>query len=86
MSFGDRMDAHKEKLDQNKRMIDRVQNCIDNGAECNDWEDEFLGSIKDQLMQGRLLSERQLEALEKIEYLVSWGRDSYWEEFGHGQG
>ena len=85
MSFSDRMDAHKSRLDQNKRMIDRVQNCIDNGAERNDWEDEFLGSIKDQLMQGRMLSERQLEALEKIEYLVSWGRDSYWEEFGHGQ-
>jgi len=77
------MDAHKSRLDQNKRMIDRVQYCIDNSAEFNDWEDEFLGSIKDQLMQGRILSERQLEALEKIEYLVSWGRDSYWEEFGH---
>lgn len=86
MSFGDRMDAHKERLDQNKRVIDRVQYCIDNGAECNDWEESFLESVKDQLMQGRTLTDSQTEKLEQIEYLVSWGRDSYWEEFGHGQG
>jgi len=84
VSFGDRMDAHKERLDQNKRVIDRVQYCIDNGAECNDWEENFLESVKDQLMQGHILTDAQIEKLEQIEYLVSWGRDSYWEEFGRG--
>jgi len=83
MNLGD-LDEHMEKIDQNKRMVDRVQHCIDEGHECNDWETEFLSSIMDWLMQGRPLSDRQQTALEKIEYLVSWGRESYWTEFGCG--
>ncbi len=83
MNLGD-LDEHMEKIDQNKKTLDRVKYCVENCTELNDWEDAFLTSIQDQLMGGRILTERQVGALERIEYLVSWGRDSYWEEFGRG--
>ena len=74
----------KNKLDQNKAMIDRVDYCLKNCVELNDWENDFCVSILDQLMEGRTLTERQIEKLEQIEYLTSWGRESFWEEFGRG--
>ena len=84
MSFGSRMDDHKEKLDVAKDQLDRVEYCIEHGSECNQWEDDFLENIKDWLMRGQPLSDAQNETLEKIEYLVEWGRESYWEEYGRG--
>ena len=76
------IDKHWEQLEENREIIDRVENCIQNNSDTNDWEDQFLESIQNQLMEGRKLSSRQLTQLEKIEYLVEWGRDAYWEVYG----
>jgi hypothetical protein len=76
-----------EQLDKNREMIKRVEYCQEHGNECNDWEDEFLESVHNQLMKGFELSTKeggQLETLEKIESVVEWGREAYWEEFGRG--
>jgi hypothetical protein len=77
-----RLDRHMEQLDKNREMIKRVEYCQENGNECNDWEDDFLESIHNRLMKGIELSDGQSETLEKIEFLVEWGRDAYWKEFG----
>jgi len=74
-----------EDLEKNRELLDRVKHCQVHGAECNDWEDDFLESIESWLMKGWELKPAQLETLEKIEYLVEWGREQYWEEFGHGR-
>lgn len=79
MSLGDRLDAHMRKVEQNKEMLDRVEHCIQHCDECNDWEDEFLDSVKSQLMEGSSLSSRQVEKLEQIEVITEFGRDD-WED------
>ena len=84
MSFGSRMDAHAEKLERVKEELKRVEYCIEHGADCNDWEDDFLENIKGWLMRGCPLSSSQFETLEKIEYKVEFGLESYWQEYGHG--
>lgn len=62
-------------------LLDRVKAC--RGAEeTNDWEEDFLESVEGQLNKGRILSEAQMETLEKIEYKVNFGVESYWEEYG----
>jgi hypothetical protein len=76
-----RMDDHLERLEKNKKLIERVEHCQENGAECNDWEDTFLESIHDQLMNGRVLTDVQIGKIEQIEFLVEFGREAYWEEF-----
>jgi hypothetical protein len=65
-------------------LLQRIEHCMGNNEECNSWEDDFLESIHEQLMRGptRELSGPQMESLEKIEFLVEFGRDAYWEEFG----
>jgi hypothetical protein len=57
-------------------LIDRIDETLVDD-ELNDWEEEFLKSIRGQVMQGRTLSEKQMETLDKIEYVVAFGRD-YW--------
>jgi hypothetical protein len=80
------MDSHKANLDANKELLSRVEYCIEHGSDCNDWEDDFLESIKTQIMNGkRELSPDQLETLEKIEYKVEWGTEAYWQEYGDGR-
>jgi len=82
--MGDKLDRHIAQRDVNKDLLLRVEACIANSAECNNWEDDFLESVQDQLKKGREMSGAQIEHIEKIEYLVEWGRDAYWEEYGHG--
>lgn len=73
------LNKHFEQVQKNKRLIDRVEHCQENNGELNDWEDSFLDSVAEQLTEGRSLSDRQLEKLEQIEYVVEWGRDEeYW--------
>jgi len=71
-----------DQREANEALLERVESCIANSGECNPWEDDFLESVKDQLEEGRKMSEAQVDHIEKIEYLVEWGRDAYWEEFG----
>lgn len=80
--MSDRLDRHMEKLEKNRELIERVEYCQEHGDECNDWEDEFLESIKDWLTKGSELTSAQFETLEKIEYIVEWGRAAYWSEVG----
>ncbi len=77
-----KLDDLLNQREANDALIERVENCINNSAECNAWEDDFLESVKGQLEEGRKMSEAQIDHIEKIEYLVEWGRDGYWEEFG----
>lgn len=76
------LNNHFERIQKNKEALERVENCIENNAELSDWEDDFLESLQTQLTEGKLPSASQLEKLEQIEYVVEWGRDAYWEEFG----
>ena len=67
-----------------KEWLDRVDYCIEHGAECNDWEDDFLESVREWIKGDNEPTLKQQETIEKIEYLVEWGRDLYWEEYGYG--
>jgi len=82
MGFNNSLDDYVKKLNTRCKAVEdelnRVEYCIEHGADCNDWEDDFLASVKDWLMRGRELSPLQIEALEKIEF----GLDAYWEEYG----
>jgi hypothetical protein len=82
LGFSKDLDRHAERLAKNKEYIGRIQYCIDNGAELNSWEDDFLDSFKDQLIEGREPSSLQLQKLEEIEYVCEWGRSAFFEEFG----
>ncbi len=79
----DSLDKHFEKLDAAKGILARVKNC-QGDADVNDWEEEFLESIEERIMEGRFssLSDAQEETLEKIEYKVAHGLEAYWEEYG----
>lgn len=77
-----KLDRLLDQREENEALLGRVVHCISNSEECNGWEDDFLESVKDQLEEGRKMSEAQIDHIEKIEYLVEWGCDAYWEEFG----
>ncbi len=83
--MSNRLDQHMERLEKNREMLKRVEYCREHGNECNAWEDDFLESIHDWLMKGWALSDAQLDTLEKVEYLIEWGREAYWEAFGHNE-
>lgn len=46
-------------------MVEDIRD-VSGDIELNDWEEEFLDSIEERLENGRNLSERQAETLEKI--------------------
>jgi hypothetical protein len=46
--------------------ITMVEDCENRESKLTDWERTFIDSIKAQLTQGRVLSERQAETLDKI--------------------
>ena len=53
-----------ERLHQvNKQQVEEIQN---NGKGLSDWELNFIMSIKRQLEEGRNLSIKQMEILERI--------------------
>ena len=82
------MDRELEKLEANRKLIARIQDSIDDPGELSDWECEFLESIKEQVVKGYTLSDReggQMDTLEKIEYKRTEGSDAYWREFGVGE-
>ena len=43
-----------------------VTDCENRESKLTDWEREFIDSLGDQLSAGRRLSEKQVEALDKI--------------------
>ncbi len=46
--------------------LNMVEDCEGNESMLSDWECEFIDSIRNQIDEGRDLSERQIEKLEDI--------------------
>ena len=59
------------------RRVDRCSEYTDTTA----WEDDFLESIREQLVDGRELTAKQTATLERIEYKVAFGVTAYWEGY-----
>lgn len=81
--MSDRLDRSLARLEAKKKLINRIQESLDDSGELNDWECDFLENVKDQLVGNKRdsLTERQMETLEKIEYVRAEGRDAAWEEY-----
>lgn len=69
-----RLDREVERIENRRALLDRIAESQESG-ETNDWEDEFLDSIYDQVERGYDLSDRQMEKLEEIEDEIAFGRD-----------
>lgn len=69
-----RIDREVERIENRRALLDRIAESQESG-ETNDWEDEFLDSIYDQVERGYDLSDRQMEKLEEIEDEIAFGRD-----------
>ena len=83
--MSDRLDKKLDEMRVQKRLLDRIQESVDDSGELNDWEDNFLESIKRQMENGKTeLSPAQMEKLEGIEYIRAEGRRAYYEEYGNG--
>jgi len=70
----------KREMRERKALLSRIERCLDE-AVLNDWEEEFLESIHDQVDSGAyaesggVLSESQLAKLAEIEDIVEGGRE-----------
>jgi hypothetical protein len=56
----------KDAFDDKEGMLDRIRDCKEL-CELNDWEEEFLDSLEEQVKRGRELTEKQIQKLEQIE-------------------
>jgi hypothetical protein len=84
----DRLDKALERLKAKQKLIDRIKESIDDSGELNDWEVDFLDSVFNQLLEDKrqVLSPKQWDSLEKIEFKRAGGEQAYWEEFGERGG
>jgi hypothetical protein len=70
----------KREMRERNKLLRRIERCIDE-AVLNDWEEDFLDSIYDQVDSGAyaegggVLSEAQLAKLAEIEDIVEGGRN-----------
>jgi len=62
-----KLDDYAEKQQKNTELMARVKYQIDFNGETNDWEDEFLESILNRLVNGYTLTDTQTRKLEEIE-------------------
>lgn len=75
-------DRHFDFLAEQRGVLSRIEACINNSGDLNEWEDSFLESIQNRVMGGKTLTSAQEDKLQQIEYVIEFGRESYWEEFG----
>lgn len=68
-----RLDREIEGVKKNEKLIARIQSCMDS-PETNDWEEDFLQSIYNQVMDGKTLTDAQMDKFDQVEDIAINGR------------
>lgn len=75
-SLSDRFGANPNEVEDLEDTIQRIKEC-EGSPDLNDWEEDFLESIKEQVMNGRTLTTRQEDKLEQVEVIAAEGREGW---------